>query len=606
METYFKLKFVNNDFYDSQEEPIEYMKFSKKLNIFVGENNSGKSRLIKEMFSEKNKTIIYDEINDKNNYTMTIKNMKMNLGNFSTTEDKEFLEKMDKSPELDKILLLNKESKKRNKDLSSDFNYLEQLVNRLFVKTSKRCIYIPILRGNENFEYYFPPQDNLNSIQMNMPQRDAFDKYLNTAKTIYKNKVSNVYSIKNDIIYTSENLYDEITDILLGEEQKREKFHEFEKFISDNFYNGEHFSINPNRHKNCLYIKIGSNKEYEIHNMGDGIKQIITILYPIFKNKEEKMYFFIEEPEINLHPGFQRKLMEILLSNEFKNHKFFITSHSNHIMDIVNYYDDVELFKFQKKNKKIIMSPIKNDYLSLLNDLGVNASATMLSNCSIWVEGISDRIYLKKYLELYFKEKGIENKYKENIHYCFVEYSGSNITHWNFEQNDNTEKINTKYLNHNSFLIVDNDDSKNTPKKDGSPCEKEIRKRKLEKELGECFYEYPKSREIENTIKLEILEKMLKKDNNLATLARKKYINNQEYMYKQELISKSNVHIAEFIENTYLNIKKYRYGETKDLANKYSFSKSICEELNSYDDLTEEAKELTEKVVSFIEKNNQT
>ena len=346
---------------------------------------------------------------------------------------------------------------------------------------------------------------------MTIPQHKDFDNYLDTAKTIYKNKISSVYKIKQELLFTGEELYDEITDILLGDENEREKFHKFEKFISDMFYESKGFQINPSKKKNCLLVKIGNDKEYEIHNMGEGIKQLITILYPIYMKKDSDGIFFIEEPEINLHPGFQRKLMEILIEN-FPKHNYFITTHSNHIIDITNFSDDVSLYKFKKNNEKITIEEMDKSYITALAELGVNSSASFLSNCTIWVEGISDRIYLKKYIEMCFKNSNIENKYKEGIHYSFVEYGGGNIVHWNFdENNDDTNQMNVKYLNHNVFLIVDNDGTSLKKNKDGSIQKKEERKRKLNEILGDNFYEL-KSREIENLIKLEVLEETLKVD----------------------------------------------------------------------------------------------
>lgn len=76
---------------------------------------------------------------------------------------------------------------------------------------------------------------------------------------------------------------------------------------------------------------------------------IIILLSLLLCNDEikenENILVFIEEPEQLLHPGFQRKLIEVLLNCEdFSNFQFFFTSHSNHFLDITLDYDDVSIF----------------------------------------------------------------------------------------------------------------------------------------------------------------------------------------------------------------------------------------------------------------------
>ena len=98
----------------------------------------------------------------------------------------------------------------------------------------------------------------------------------------------------------------------------------------------------------------------------------------------------------------------------------------------------------------------KFDYASgpntdLLDSLGVRNSSVFLSNCTIWVEGITDRKYIKKYLDLYLKEKGLLNRYQENLHYSFLEYAGSNIEHFSFSEEGNAEKMKSQAISNRIF-----------------------------------------------------------------------------------------------------------------------------------------------------------
>ena len=366
----------NQEYVDENGNPIYSIDKLDRVNILVGENNSGKSRFIRNLIvaSENNSNYVYYD--DKELSQESRRTIMYNINDIINSIDyfyrkkgdyqfKMQLEKELKKREniLEKCIWLHNEyyhniieTTGANKEIDASFNKI--FIQRLFDYkkiNQMNFYYIPVLRGIENFEVYFDEGNEykkLANIQMTMNDMDALKAYTNQAKTIYKNKIHSIYGIAENKIFTAEELYDNVVDILLGEESGRLKLHEFEKFISDNFYNGEGFSINPSRKKNCLMVKIKQDPEREIYSLGDGIKQLIVLLYPIFMHKDEEYMFFIEEPEINLHPGFQRKVMEILLSSEFSNHTYFINTHSNHIIDVINEYDDVRLYKFKKLNGK--------------------------------------------------------------------------------------------------------------------------------------------------------------------------------------------------------------------------------------------------------------
>lgn len=589
-------------YFDESNRIIGAIEDIKKVNILVGENNSGKSRFMRNLLKNGNTSssfIVDDTFILGKEYINTL-----NLLVHSIVRN--ILEKKDKygmdinSINFDNNIItifikltefVNQYYSFLDSNIKNNYMKMRDIISSKFPSIiNQNSIYIPVLRGIEKFEEYFGTTANIDEIQMTALQRKNIESYVQKAKTVYRNKICSVYNINSNKVFTAENLYDEIVNILLGEEQERIQLHKFEEFISENFYDGKNFTINPNQNSKCLKIKIDNANETEIYNLGDGIKQIITIFYEIFKHKDEEFIFFIDEPEINLHPGFQRKLMELLLSDEFPHHTYFINTHSNHITDIINDSNDVKLLKF-KNNNKVIISPIEKNYIDILNGLGVRSSSVFLSNCTIWVEGISDRIYLKKYLEMYLKEHSISNKYKENIHYSFVEYGGKNLPHWNFDtENDSISDINVNSLSHNVLLITDNDNVNKG----------EIRRRRdeLAQIMGEKFYEL-KSREIENLIKLEVLDKMIEEDNFKRNYNKKVC----EEEYEQSKLSNKKTQIGAFIQDRYDNIKKYT-SDGKTLINKASFANKICSHINDWDDLSPQAKEIAEVIYNHIRKSN--
>ena len=81
------------------------------------------------------------------------------------------------------------------------------------------------------------------------------------------------------------------------------------------------------------------------------------------------------------------------------------------------------------------------------------------------MEGIYDRGYLRKYLEIFQRQNDMP--FVEDIDYSFVEYSGSNITHWCFSDDDSKENrlypeienILANRLSNRILLIADGDAS---------------------------------------------------------------------------------------------------------------------------------------------------
>lgn len=135
-------------------------------------------------------------------------------------------------------------------------------------------------------------------------------------------------------VFSGLTMYEQLTDMLLGESEQREAVREYELFLAKEFFQGETVQLVPRRAQGMLHIRIGTGKDRPIHELGDGIQAVIILTFPAFTAKERALYF-IEEPEIHLHPGLQRRLLELYSRTErFARHQFFATTHSNHLLDI--------------------------------------------------------------------------------------------------------------------------------------------------------------------------------------------------------------------------------------------------------------------------------
>lgn len=552
---------VENIYKNKYDNDLKYLYSLNKVNIFIGENNSGKSRLLRYLITSDKVVNISGPFSDEEtkSFKKSKSNFLVSINKYNNISEKKIIlpqnvielddanfycEASDyiNSLKINSSNILNPNVKEQYKSiklyLDEMHNYIVKEKNFHINETLKSLdiIYIPILRGIELFNNYYEltHEKELDTIQMTASQRNAIEEYKLNSKHVYLNKVSKAYNINTKIIFTAEDLFDDIKDKLLGEEKDRKFVKDFENFISKEFYNDEGFTIIPQLKKGYLNIKIGNGEERALHELGDGIKQLITIFYKMYDKKNNSTIFFIEEPELNLHPGYQRLFINILQNcKEFKDQQFFITTHSNHIIDCCLDYTNTSIYKFINSNKKNNSFKVVNTSskdIEVLELLGVKNTSVFISNCTIWVEGISDKILISKYLEVYLKGKSTV-QYKEDINYAFIEYGGNNITHWAFIDNKDISTINASGISNRCYIILDNDNDSPTKVK---------RKRNLKKAFKDKYYEL-KVREIENTISRKVLEKTLFPNGNI------KY----SKLYEGQAYATKEVYMGSFIDKHY-------------------------------------------------------
>ena len=169
------------------------------------------------------------------------------------------------------------------------------------------------------------------------------------------------------------------------------------------------------------------------------------------------------------------------------------------------------------------------------------------------------------------------------------QFLGSNKQRKRRSPQNRDERLNVKYINNRIFLIADNDNTK-----EGTAKHK--RKERLKELLRDNFYELPVT-EIENLLPQKAVWQVLKKQNpQCSAIIDQKF--SEERKYK-------GVKLGRYIDNLFkdADLKKYS-AESGTIKNKLMFCQAAIEFITDYDMLTDEAKELVEKLVAFIELNN--
>ncbi|MFW2100862.1 AAA family ATPase [Acinetobacter johnsonii] len=592
----------------------------KRLNFFIGKNNAGKSRFLRNLFTNKENISSYSspELDSQINLFLKSFNKHYEMKANSTygsglktdllkhTYDLLQEDKSNKKQYAQALSAKINEFKKYD-TVHSDSNYTE--AKKLLIKIYsdyklqidyKYKTYIPILRGMRP----------VTEIENKQP-------YIERAQKDY---FSNSQKFNSKNIITGECLYHELKTHLLGEPEQREIIKNYEEKLSQYFFDNESITLIPKHDQDVVNIKIGNDRQLPISELGDGLQQVIILTYEAFIKKDETHAFFIEEPELHMHAGMVRQLMNFYL-NETK-HYYFFTTHSNHLLDMADESDQVIIQKFVKQRKenpkdgfdfKIYRCDRDRD---LLASLGVKPSSVYLANCTIWVEGITDRLYITKYMEKYLAEleKSGSEQYKKyrrfmpNYHYTFVEYSGSNLTHWSFSD-DYADHLDDKGLSAKAvaseMLLIADGDIKNKPE----------RVKALQTEFKKENYFILKCKETENTLpKDSIINVAKSKFSRLRAETKKSY----DILLIDEITDENYFDHSEFGIGKLLDqaIKKPTSTTTKTafadgqgvgtIKYKLDFCREIIKDFDDHPNwqLTPKAKELCERIFQHIEKCN--
>jgi len=100
-----------------------------------------------------------------------------------------------------------------------------------------------------------------------------------------------------------------------------------------------------------------------------------------------------------------------------------------------------------------IVQPINTHahHSKVFDELGARASDLLQSNCVIWVEGPSDRIYFNKWLELF------DPDLNEHADYEFAFTGGAVLSHFSYDESSEKDMIEALKINRNAIVLMDKD-----------------------------------------------------------------------------------------------------------------------------------------------------
>lgn len=210
---------------------------------------------------------------------------------------------------------------------------------------------------------------------------------------------------------------------------------------------------------------------------GSGLKTVILVALQLLfaldaqKQNPSPLVFLFEELENNLHPGVFRRLLRYIESfSEEHNAYFFITTHSSVVLNMFGRSPDAQIIHVAHNGKTASTRTVtKNlDHTGVTRELGAQPADLLQANGIVWVEGPSDCVYLNKWIELVSERqkqddisKGVSpprRSLSEGRDYQCAFYGGALLNRVSVDPDQSlNECLNLFQINPNIAVVCDSD-----------------------------------------------------------------------------------------------------------------------------------------------------
>ncbi len=354
--------------------------FSKTINLFVGQNNSGKTTILN--------IIRCLQGNHINQYDIRVGN---DHGSFQIWFDGDDLERV--RDNADRIVKFG--------------NYDEEFFQTVECAISKNGPLNKFLRPHKGQTLTFKNFEEIESKNLIIP-------FLSKRKvTSYSENVDQATVLQ--VTGNFSNLYSKIDRLSSPDFQPA---HDEYREACLNIIGYPISAVSSKGGKRAAFI-IRNQSHIPVSAMGEGVINILGLIVELCL--AENQIFLIEEPENDIHPRALKELLQLMIKKSNTN-QFFISTHSNIVTKILGTVKDSKIFQlnmeFESPQKKLPLSKItelQNDpenRRKVLQDLGYEFTDFDLYEGWLFFEESSAEEIIRDYLIPWFLENSKLQKFR--------------------------------------------------------------------------------------------------------------------------------------------------------------------------------------------------